>query len=171
MSSWSDYITEDDLQSFVDSTNNEVGPGRYVTIDQLKAVVASALERYDYLPESEKANALLWDASQFAKYSAGLEDQDEDTSRYVSLLASGHPDALEPDTLAAAAWIADAPELDPSQRAVIATALSPNSDYLRLVHATSRMKAIIASGRVSEKTAQNIESYTARLLNIPTALL
>lgn len=171
MSNWSDYINEDSLQVFVESTNQEVGEGRHVTLDQLKSVVASALEYYDYLPEADKANALLWDASQFAQYSAGLAEQSEDTSRYTSLLASGHPDSTAPDAIAAAAWVAGAPELAPSQRAVVETALSPNSDYLRLIHANSRMKAILASGEVSAKTRKNIDTLTAKISGIPAAFL
>jgi hypothetical protein len=171
MSDWSNYISEDDLAPIAESINSEVGAGRHVTVDQLKAVAASAASYYDYLPEEERANAILWDASQFSQYAAGLVGRDDDTSRYSALLASGHPDSPEVDPIAAAAWVAGAPELDPGQRAVVETALSPNSDYLRIIHANSRMRAIVSSGQASPETVKNIETLTARISGIPASLL
>ena len=123
------------------------------------------------MDKAELPNAILWDLQEYANYACGLGDANEYTQRYTSMLPSGHPDNPTLDPVAAAAWIAGSPELSPSAGSVIVASLTPTDDTLKLVHATTRLKALLASGEVADETKELIYSRIANITGITPELL
>lgn len=133
--------------------NSVVGSSRHIPSETAYEVARKAYEKYDYLPDEELYSAVLWELHVFAQYATvGATDvEDEDMSIYASLLPEGHPD-LESTLTAAATWVAGSPDLDNSSREALVLAFSETSDYVRSLHASTRIRALISSGSLSDTT-------------------
>jgi hypothetical protein len=172
MSEWKNFVSSYAIENILSDVNELVGEGRHIAPENLESVAASAYEYYStYMDNSEIPNAILWDMQEYANYASGLGDRNEFTERYTSLLPSGHPDSESLDPVAAAAWISGSPELSPAAGAVIVASLTPTEDLLKLVHATTRLKALMASGEVADNTKELIYSRIAQITEISPELL
>jgi hypothetical protein len=172
MTDWKNFISEFAMGDVLEDVNELVGNARKLSLKDLEVVAASAYTEYStYLDNSELPNALLWDVQEFANYAAGLSGQNEYTAKYVQLLPSGHPDNESPDPIAAAAWIAGDSSLSLSASSAIIASLAPSDDVVKVVHATTRMKSLIASGDISEETADLIYDRISKITTVPSELL
>ena len=172
MSEWKTFVSEFAIENILSDVNELVGEPRQLKSESLEAVAASAYEHYStYLDKSEIPNAILWDLQEYANHASGLGEKNEYTERYLSLLPAEHPDSPELDPVAAAAWISGAPEISPSAGSVIVASLTPTDDTLKLVHATTRLKALLASGEVSKETKELIYSRISQITEISPELL
>lgn len=172
MSEWKNFVSEFAIENILSDVNELVGESRQLKVETLEAVAASAFAHYNtYLDKSELPNAILWDLQEFANHASGLGDSNEYTERYTEMLPAGHPDSKTLDPVAAAAWIAGDVELTPSASSVIVASLTPTDDVLKLVHATTRLKVLLASGEVSEETKELIYSRISEITEIHPELL
>lgn len=173
MSEWRNFISEYAISDVLSDVNELVGEGRQLSRGDLEAVAASAYSHYStYLDKAELPNAIIWDLNEFADYASGITlEANEYSSRYVSLLPVGHPDSSSLDPIAAAAWIAADSELSPAASAAITASLTPSDDYVKVVHATTRLRALTAAGEIPASTLSLIHGRIAKITGIPADLL
>jgi hypothetical protein len=159
MKAWEYYITRDDLVSLHEELTSEVSESRRISLESLEEVALRASAAYEHLDSAEEVqNAILWDATNLAEYSAlGASEMAEDLlSRYSDLLPAGHPNHESHSLEERARWTAGAPELDELSREAILAAMLPTEDKIQELHATARVRAMIASGKLSSETARLI---------------
>jgi hypothetical protein len=145
------------IDSLIDGVNSEFGDSRRISKESAYAVARKAFEKYGYLSDEELYSAVLWELHVFAEYAtAGSVDVDDDFSVYSEYVSEGHPDTDAP-LAASAAWVAGAPELSNSGREAVLTAFSESSDYISSLHATTRVRALVSSGSLSQDTLTRIK--------------
>tara|TARA_B110000503_G_scaffold142592_1_gene239895 strand:+ start:3129 stop:3647 length:519 start_codon:yes stop_codon:yes gene_type:complete len=172
MTNWKNFVSEFALGDVLSDVNELVGATRKLETTNLESVAESAYAHYStYMDNSELPNALLWDIQEYANYATGLSGKNEYSEKYASLLPSGHPDSENPEALAAAAWIAGDASLSPSASSAIIASLAPSDDVVKVVHATARMKALIASGDIPEETSDLIYDRITKITSFPSELL
>jgi hypothetical protein len=148
----------------VESYNSEVGASRHVTAEASYEVAKKAYEKYSYLADNdaEMYSAILWDLHVFSEYATtGTAEVDEDLSTFQAYLPEGHPDT-EASLIAAATWVAGAPELSNSSRDVILNAFSEDEDYVKSLHASTRLRAMVSSGSLTATTLNLIKTLSDR---------
>ncbi len=173
MSEWRNFISEYAISDLLSDVNDLVGEERQLARRDLESVAASAYSHYNtYLDKAELPNAILWDLNEYANYASGITmEPSEDALRYSSFLPSGHPDSVNIDPTVAAAWIASDPDLSPAASAAIVASLTPSDDYVKVVHATTRLKALTAAGEIPDSTKALIHGRIAKITGIPADLL
>jgi hypothetical protein len=150
------------IDYLVDTVNSEYGVSRHVSKESAYAVARNAADKYDYLSDEELYSAVLWELHSFAEYATEGESEDADElSEYSSYLPEGHP-STQPSITASATWLAGASDFDNSSRDAVLTAFSESEDYVRAMHATTRLRAIISSGSLSSKTLHQLKDLVAR---------
>lgn len=150
------------IDYLVDTINSDFGVSRHVTKEASYSVAQKALDKYEYLEDEEVYQAILWELQNFAEYATSGESENvEELSEYSSLLPEGHP-STEPSIVASATWLAGASDLDNSSRDAVLTAFSETEDYVRAMHATTRLRAIISSGTLSSQTLHLLKNIVAR---------
>ena len=128
----------------VDSINSEFGVSRHVS------------------KEDELYDAVMWDVQSFVEYATtGETEYADEMSEYAGLLPEGHP-STESSVTASATWLAGASDFDNSSRDAVLTAFSETDDYVRAMHATTRLRAIISSGNLSPKTLYHLKDLVSR---------
>ena len=146
----------------IESINSEYGVSRHVSKESAYAVAWNAADKYDYLPDEELYNAVLWELHSFAEYATQGDSEDADEmAEYSSYLPEGHP-STQPSITASATWLAGASDFDNSSRDAVLTAFSESEDYVRAMHATTRLRAIISSENLSSKTLHQLKDLVAR---------
>ena len=145
----------------VDQINSNFGASRHVTKEAAYEVARAAADKYDYLADDELYSAVLWEVHSFSEYATAGSLDGEDFSEYSDLTPAGHPDT-ECSLDDATAWVAGAPDLDNSSRDAILTAFSSEADYVKSLHASTRVRAIVSSGSVSDLTLAQIKGLAAR---------
>jgi hypothetical protein len=150
------------IDYLVASANSNVGVSRHLTSAQADEVSRAALDKYEYLPDEEVYSAILWDLHSYAEYATiGTTDSPEEMQNYLSQMPGGHP-AVESSLTASLEWVAGAPELNNSGRDIVLGAFGDNSDYVRSLHASTRLKALISSGNLSEYTTLQLKTLAER---------
>lgn len=146
----------------VEAINSDFGVSRHVSKENAYTVARKAVDKYEYLSDEDLYAAVLWEVQNFAEYATTGEAEDlEELSEYTSILPEGHP-ATEPSIVASAAWLAGASDFDNSSRDAVLTAFSESEDYIRAMHATTRLRAIISSGELSTRTLHQLKDLVAR---------
>lgn len=146
----------------VDSLGSDFGVSRHVSKEDAYAVARKAVDKYEYLSDDELYEAVLWDVHSFVEYATTGETEDlDEMAEYSSMLPEGHP-STEPSIVASATWLAGAPDFDNSSRDAVLTAFSETEDYVRAMHATTRLRAIISSGELSAKTLYHLKGLVTR---------
>ena len=146
----------------VDAVNSEFGISRHVSKEDAYAVARKAVDKYDYLPDNELYDAVMWDVQSFVEYATTGETEDlDEMAEYSGLLPEGHP-STESSVVASATWLAGASDFDNSSRDAVLTAFSETEDYVRAMHATTRLRAIISSGELSSRTLYHLKDLVAR---------
>ena len=146
----------------VDSVNSDFGVSRHISKEDAYAVARRAVDKYEYLSDDELYQAVLWEVQSFAEYANTGETEDlDDMAEYSSMLPEGHP-ATESSVVASATWLAGAPDFENSSRDAVLTAFSETEDYIRIMHATTRLRAIISSGELSPNTLYHLKDLVAR---------
>ena len=163
MSSWETYLDEKRALEILDKFNSKVGESRQVSLDTAKSLLASAVEKYDYIEtEEEVANALEWDLYGFTEYATqGINASGEFYSQYADLLPEGHPHFSGYDTEESVNWLLGDKNIDTSHAEVITASLSENSDQYKKLHATVRLQALLAAGNLKPTTS----SFVSEILN------
>lgn len=142
----------------VESANSEFGQSRHISNETAYEVARKAVDKYDYLPDEELYDAVMWELQNFLSYAtSGESDYKEDFSLYSEHLPEGHPD-IESSIAASAAWVSGAPDLDEKSRDAIVTAFSETEDYLAATHSTTRLRALISSGELSVQTLKQLKT-------------
>jgi hypothetical protein len=151
------------IDYLVASINSEYGISRHVTKDTAYAVAKKACSKYSYLDDdTELFSAIMYDLHVFASHAtSGILDVDADFLEYAEYLPAGHPDT-ESSLVAAATWVAGAPELDNSGREALLQAFSEDSDYVRTLHASTRVRAMVSSGSLADITLSQIKNLSDR---------
>lgn len=159
MKAWEYYITREDLATLHEELTSEISESRRISLESLEEVALRASAAYEHLDSAEEVqNAILWDATNLVEYSAtGVSEEAEDLlSRYTDLLPAGHPAATDCTLEARALWASGAPELDELSREAVLAAMLPTEDKIQELHATARVRAMIASGKLTSETAKLI---------------
>ena len=157
------FLTSEEIEQVLAHYNSNVGGARQVS---LSAAAQVASRSYDAYSEShsggELSSAILWELHSFMEYATQGKSNDlEVVSEHEDLLNEGHPaHGLTASIEARIDWASGAPEFDESSRDVIKTALSSESSELESVHAFSRLRALTASGKLSNETIELIESLS-----------
>ena len=147
----------------VASANEEFGPARHVSTEAAYAVARNAYEKYESLSDEEVYSAILWELMTYAEYATtGVIEEGEDPSEFAAYIPEGHPDHSEASLVASIAWVASAPDLDNSARYALLNAFSDTADYVASLHASTRLRAVVSSGNVSEATLSHIKSLSER---------
>lgn len=151
------------IDYLIDDVNSSFGVSRHVSKESAYSVARAALEKYSYLASCDDIHsAIMWELHTFAEYATtGTVADGEDFSMYAEFTAEGHPDT-ECAVSAAAAWVAGAPDLDNSGREALLTAFSEDSDYVKSLHASTRIRAMVSSGSLTEGTLQQIKNLSDR---------
>lgn len=146
----------------VDAVNSEFGVSRHVSKEDAYAVARKAVDKYEYLSDEELYDAVMWDVQSFVEYATtGETDYLDEMSEYANSLPEGHP-SVESSITASATWLAGASDFDNSSRDAVLTAFSETDDYVRAMHATTRLRAIISSGDLSSKTLHYLKDLVTR---------
>lgn len=146
----------------VNSINSDFGSSRHVSKEDAYSVARRAVDKYAYLSDEELYDAVLWELQTFVEYATSGESEDaDDMAEYSSLLPEGHP-STEASIVASAAWLAGAPDFDNSSRDAVVTAFSESDDYVRSMHATTRLRAILSSGSLTERTLTQLKGLITR---------
>ncbi len=148
----------------ISDLNTGYGSSRQVTSDVAYSIARNAYEKYSYLENDSIAmhSAILWDVHTYAEYALnGTIEDGIDLSEYAEHLPAGHP-ATESSLAASAVWIAGAPELDNSGREALVNAFSEDSDYVKALHSSTRIRAMISSGALSQSTLGYIQNLSDR---------
>ena len=154
-------MSSDDLEEVLALYNSKVGPARQVALSAAAEVAARSFVGYrDAYADEELSEAVLWELHSYLEYATlGLEDDVDVVSSHNDLLNEGHPArALTASLEARARWAAAAPELEESSREAVITALSSSADEIEVLHATSRIKALVSSGVLSAHTSALVNS-------------
>jgi hypothetical protein len=155
------------IDFLIDQFNSEFGSSRHIGKEDAYAVARKALDKYDYLPDDELYSAVLWEVHSFAEYATtgSVAGEEEDFSVYAEFTPEGHPDT-ECSLTAAVAWVAGASELSNSAREALLTAFSENSDYVNSLHASTRVRALVSSGSLSESTVSQVKRLSERFSKV-----
>lgn len=146
----------------VASMNSEFGVSRHISKEAAYEVARKALDKYEYLSDDEVYSAILWELQTFVEYATvGDSNEVAELSEYSSLLPEGHP-ATEPSIVASATWLAGASDFDNSSRDAVLTAFSESDDYVRAMHATTRLRALISSGNLTASTLTQLKDLVTR---------
>jgi hypothetical protein len=159
MKAWEYYITREDLATLHEELTSEISESRRISLESLEEVALRASAAYEHLDSAEEVqNAIIWDATNLVEYSAtGVSEEAEDLlSRYTDLLPAGHPAAADHTLESRALWASGAPELDELSREAVLAAMLPTEDKIQELHATARVRAMIASGKLTSETAKLI---------------
>jgi hypothetical protein len=150
------------INYLVDSINSEFGETRFVSKENAYEVARKAVDKYDYLPDEELYDAVMWELQNFVGYAtSGESDYSDEFSAYSEYLPAGHP-AGEATIAASAAWVAGAPDLDERSRDAIVSAFAETEDYLSVTHSTTRLRALISSGSLSIETLKHLKAVVER---------
>ncbi len=150
------------IDYLIDDLNSAFGVSRHVTKEASYEVARRALDKYSYLSSCEDIHAaIMWELHSFVEYATTGYVEGEDFSEYAEFTAAGHPDT-ECSVSAAAAWVAGAPDLDNSGREALLTAFSEDSDYVKSLHASTRIRAMVSSGSLTETTLKQIKNLSDR---------
>ncbi len=142
----------------VETANSEFGESRHVSAETAYEIARKAVDKYDYLPDEELYDAVMWELQNFLDYAtSGESEYKEEFSLYSEYLPEGHPNT-KAALAASAAWISGAPDLDEKSRDAIVTAFSETEDYLAATHSTTRLRALISSGELSVKTLKHLKT-------------
>lgn len=165
MSNWKDYLSEERVDELLDKFNSKVGDYRKVTPDTADAILASAVEEYSYLKtDPEIANALEWDLYGFLEFSTtGINASGEFYARYADHLTDGHPMYNAQDVQETVNWILADNSLEESHKEAITAACSPTNDTYTSLHASARLKAILASGSLPPTVDNCVRQVVAEL--------
>ena len=156
-----EVLSSDDLEEVLAMYNSNVGGVRQVGLSAAAEVAARSYVSYkDAYQGEELTEAVLWELHSYLEYATlGVDDEAEILSAHNDLLNEGHPaQAVVASLEARIRWAADAPELEESSREAIKTALSPDADSIEVLHATSRVKALVSSGKLSAHTTDLVNS-------------
>lgn len=152
-------LTSDEIEEVLSLYNSSVGPHRQVGISAAALVAERSFDAYsDSCESAELSSAVLWELHSFLEYATLGSSQDLDViSEHDDLLVEGHPGfGITASTAARINWAADAPNLEESSREAIKTALSKTSSELEVIHASTRVKALVSSGLLDTTTVQVI---------------
>jgi hypothetical protein len=94
------------------------------------------------------------------EYATLGETEDVDImSEHLDLLPAGHPSlGITASAADRVDWVSGAPEVDESSREAVKVLLSKSSDSVEHLHASTRVRALISSGSISQKTAALVQS-------------
>lgn len=148
-------LSSDEVEEVLAHYNSNVGASRQVALSAAALVAERSYDAYyESTPTEELANAILWELHSFMEYAVyGTSTDVEVVSEHDDLLASGHPSrGMTASVESRINWISGAPELDESGREAVRFALSDSASPLEAIHASSRIKALAASGKMSEST-------------------
>lgn len=155
---WANYMLYEELEELAQYFNNEVGPSRATELSVIEQVADRAAKKYASLESKEIRNAIRWDLFGFLEYSSlGFTASAEFSPEYDDLLPAGHPYNENPSVQDYASWISGAPGLDESSREAIYASIAPSNDDVKTLHASSRVKTLIASGQLPENTVTQIK--------------
>jgi hypothetical protein len=154
---WANYMLYEELEELATHFNSEVGPSRATELSVIEQVADRAAKKYASLASNEIRNAIRWDLFGFLEYSSlGFTASAEFSPEYDDLLPAGHPYNENPAVQDYASWISGAPGLDESSRDAIYASIAPSTDDVKTLHASSRVKTLIASGQLPEETVTQI---------------
>ena len=157
----SSVLTSDEIEEVLAHYNSNVGGPRQVGLTAAAEVAARSYDSYfDTCPTAELGNAILWELHSFLEYATlGVSTEMEVVSEHDDLLNPGHPtQGMTASVNARIDWISSAPELEESDREAIRFALSDSSSPLEAIHASTRIKALAASGTMSPATLDLVNS-------------
>jgi|TARA_R110000782_G_scaffold185968_4_gene275985 hypothetical protein len=150
----------------VDTSNATFGDSRYVSREDAYEVARSAFEKYSYLPDEELASAIMWEVFNLVEYSTtGNAPEGAAIEEFTDYLPEGHPD-LESSIISSAAWVAGAPEIANSSRDVLIGMFSESPDEVESLHASTRLKVLVASGSLSDDTLIRLSQLTIRYAKV-----
>lgn len=156
----SSVLTLEELEEVLSVYNSTVGVQRHVSLDTAAVVASRALDSYSASCEgAELSDAVLWDTHTFLEYATlGMSEEFDSLAEYTDLLVEGHPhSSLTASAEARATWLAGAPEIDGSAANALKVVLSSGANPVELLHASTRIKALISSGAITAQTAQLID--------------
>lgn len=143
--------------------NSEFGVSRHITTENSYAVARNAYEKYSEIEDADELySAVLWELHSFAEYATtGATEDGDDFSEYSEFVSEGHPDT-ESSLTAAVNWVAGASELSNSAREALINAFSESTDYVNSLHASTRVRALVSSGSLSETTVSHVKMLAER---------
>jgi hypothetical protein len=159
--------TSASIEYIINSYNSDFGVSRQVSTEDAYAVARQAFEKYSYLENDDDVySAIVYDLITYVTYATTAQiDEEDDASEFANYLPEGHP-ATESSLVASVNWVAGASDLDVSGRDAVLRAFSESSDYVTSLHASTRLRAVVAGGSVSEATLHHIKSLSERFSKV-----
>jgi hypothetical protein len=151
------------IDEIVYSINSEFGSSRQVSVEDAYAVARKACSKYSYLGDTEDlTSAILWEVFSYVEYATNGSSEDSDEmAEYAGLLPEGHPDTVS-TVISSAAWISGASEFDDSSRSAIPQLYADKYNYVQVLHATNRLKALESSGVIRESTLSYLDKLAKK---------
>lgn len=152
-------ITREAAEFIVSGINENYGEARRVSADLAYKVASMATEKYSDLYGDSRTSAVVRELIDFTEYAtSGLVSSGSgiSCSCYSDLLPEGHPDNETSSIVASALWLSGAPELEEGSREALYASLTA-LDEIESLHSSYRVKALIASGTLSEHTMQQLK--------------
>jgi hypothetical protein len=147
------------IDEIVASVNSEFGHSRRVREEDAYQVARKACDKYSYLGDTEELElAILWEVFTYVEYATeGVSEDLEDLSEYSILLPAGHP-GRESSIADSLEWVYGAPDLDDFAKEALLSAFDIGSGGIEVLHATTRLEVLMASGGLSEVTVSHLEA-------------
>ena len=152
-------ITREAAEFIVSGINENYGESRHISGDLAYKVASMAAEKYSDLYGTSHTSAVVRELIDFTEYAtSGIVSSASgiSCSCYSDLLPEGHPDNEKSSIVASALWLSGAPELEEGSREAVYASLTA-LDEIESLHSSYRVKALIASGSLSEQTLQQIQ--------------
>lgn len=152
-------ITREAAEFIVSGINENYGESRHISGDLAYKVASMAAEKYSDLYGTDHTSAVVRELIDFTEYAtSGIVSSASgiSCSCYSDLLPEGHPDNENSSIVASALWLSGAPELEEGSREAVYASLTA-LDEIESLHSSYRVKALIASGSLSEQTLQQIQ--------------
>ena len=153
-------IDSDEIVEVLSSYNTAVGPSRAVPLSAAATVAARSYDAYSGSCSGiELKNAILWETHSFMEFATLATTEDKDImSEHLDLLPAGHPElGLTASLESRVNWIAGAPEIEETSRDAIRVLLSEIPNPVEHLHASTRVRALLSSGAISQQTAELIQ--------------
>lgn len=157
----SSVLTLEELEAVLSTYNSKVGSTRHVQLEDAITAAARAKSFYvDSCDSEELSNAVLWEVHNFLEYATlGISDDSEVVAEYSDLLSEGHPYfALTASASSKFEWLSGDLDLEESSKDALKVVLSDSPNVIEYLHASTRVKSLIATGAISALTASVLSS-------------
>lgn len=157
MSIWKKYLSQWELLDLVAEANTDLPKERRVTMASAEEAAARAVEDSFEIKEEKAAGEYVRsELSHFLGFATGAVIASG--AKHRDLLPKGHPMSETSSKEEKLNWILSDKSLPESHKDAITAALEDSEDELRALHSSTRLRALLASGAISNDVVWAVDS-------------